>query len=485
MQIKLLHKGLLLVAIPLCFEITIFGILMNLQNKIEHEADIATRNKKINDAVNGILSSLFGLGKYNSRDAIFRPGARKVMQGYLAQIEDRFAELENLTQSEPELYNSVEECKNALLQAKEHILRIQVQLRQAQSPEESKEVLNSARKALDGYLNQTMTAGLLELANRSSQKANDAHSRDLRFRIQILLKAALTASFIVAITAAFLYSRNLSGRLLTLRENASRLAKSESLLPEMQGTDEISELDRSFHYAGELIATATKMRQEVSSMITHDLKTPVQSIRSFLEMLEHGSLGEVNAQGQALMKVANDESKRMLTLIDSLLQLEKLRSGNAKLKIVDLDIKELLDRCVNSIEMIATTKKIEIKRDYQSIEFEGDSFWLEQAFLNILSNAVKYSPRRSIVLITARRNGNILEVRVKDNGPGISESEKARIFEMFHRVEATVSQASGTGVGLTIAKELIELQNGTIRLESELGKGSEFILTIPVRANLS
>jgi signal transduction histidine kinase len=135
--------------------------------------------------------------------------------------------------------------------------------------------------------------------------------------------------------------------------------------------------------------------------------------------------------------------------------------------------------------MIATTKKIEIKRDYQSIEFEGASFWLEQAFLNILSNAVKYSPRRSIVLITARRNGNILEVRVKDNGPGISESEKARIFEMFHRVEATVSQASGTGVGLTIAKELIELQNGTIRLESELGKGSEFILTIPVRANLS
>jgi signal transduction histidine kinase len=224
------------------------------------------------------------------------------------------------------------------------------------------------------------------------------------------------------------------------------------------------------------------MRQEVTAMITHDLKTPLQSIRSFLEMLHHGMLGELNEQGDALLTLSEKESMRMVGLIDSVLQLERIRSGSVGLKVADLTVGDLLDKSADAVQVLADEKQIELKREYEQVKAEtiqGDGFWLEQVLVNILSNAIKFSPPKTSVIVTVQSSPALLVIRISDKGPGIPKEERKLVFERFHRVASTSSNIAGSGLGLTISKELVELHHGTIDIESEVGSGSTFNIRLP------
>ncbi|MBI2810867.1 MAG: PAS domain-containing protein [Candidatus Melainabacteria bacterium] len=224
-----------------------------------------------------------------------------------------------------------------------------------------------------------------------------------------------------------------------------------------------------------------KLRREVVAMITHDLRTPLGTIKIFMEMQKDGMLGELNERGLRLLELADRESKRMATLLDGVLTLEKIRSGNMTLEPVTIDLFDLLNSCSQALALIAQEKNIKIElKPFEKISIKGDRVWLEQVVINIVSNALKFSPQDSQVTLGARCvEERLAEITIADQGPGVPEADRLKIFERFHRVTAT-SHKVGHGLGLSICKDLILLHNGSISCESTQGKGCTFIILLPL-----
>lgn len=171
----------------------------------------------------------------------------------------------------------------------------------------------------------------MELGSSALQPSDYVVSNKIRDQIRTLLNWALVMSVLFAMIGATLYTKHIAGRLSLLSNNASRLGRGEPLLAPVAGRDEVAELDKNFHHAAKLIEEAKRMRQEVTAMVTHDLKTPLQSIRSYLEMLENGLFGELNDEGTRLLSRAEKSCLHMVTLINSVLQVEQLRAGKMQL----------------------------------------------------------------------------------------------------------------------------------------------------------
>ena len=146
-----------------------------------------------------------------------------------------------------------------------------------------------------------------------------------------------------------------------------------------------------------------------------------------------------------------------------------------------IELAPLLDQCIGSVKLLAEEKGVTIALSHGQPDFvvNGDAFWLEQVFVNILSNAIKFTSANSTVSVRTHNSDNRVEIRILDRGPGIPEKDLKLIFDRFHRVQSSAS-VPGTGLGLPIAKELIELHHGSIGVESTVGKGSTFILKLPL-----
>jgi signal transduction histidine kinase len=480
MQLKLLHKGLLLVSIPLCFEITIFSILINLQNQAEVEAQRITTNKKINDSVNAMLRNVLHLGRIQTTYSLARFNTSSFNRN-IADVFKHFDELDALTRNDPSLNQEVKVCRSALVAARIELNHIKQELQEATS-DELPGIMKRSRRELDRDLDEAFQAGLLNLAEKSYQGTDETRSRKLREKVTIVLKYALGASVLMGLFGAFMFSRHLVGRMQRLGKNANRLAKGQQLAPIEGGNDEVAELEKSFHYAASLIAKATKMRQEVTSMITNDLKVPLEYIAQFLNGLKSGELGTVDEQGDMLLTLSQKESVRMEGLIERVLDLEKIRSGTLKIKFAPIDVKAMLAKSVDSVQLLADEKSMTLQRDYEkapNVTIQGDTFWLEQVVVNVLSNAIKFSPTKTTVTAAVQISAKEVVIRISDMGPGISKEDRKLVFERFHRISANSNGIAGSGLGLTISRELIELHEGSIDIDSELGAGSTFNIRFP------
>jgi PAS domain S-box-containing protein len=222
-----------------------------------------------------------------------------------------------------------------------------------------------------------------------------------------------------------------------------------------------------------------RIRREVTAMITHDLKSPLQSVRSFFEMLGLGRFGEINEKGSKLLRMAEEQIMRMSDLIQSVLQLEQLRSGRSALETATVDLKDLMNESIEAVQLLADDKEITFDMDLSEASACGEAKWIKQIFVNILVNAINYSPSKSTVRATSQSLDKFSEVRISDKGPGLNEQEKLMIFERFNRLGRKGDGLGGSGLGLTICKELIALHEGYIKVESEPGQGSTFVLGFP------
>jgi|AGTN01.2.fsa_nt_gi Signal transduction histidine kinase len=475
-----MHKGLLLVSIPVCFEIGMFSVLIGLQERVEQEAQRLDHKRKVNEAVNVIIRDVAKVGLIKKRYLQENTVTESTLRGLIDNLLKEFSKLEDLCRDDPELLHSVLLSKKAVLDAKDEIRNVKVELQKVSSPEEFTQVLVGSRKRLDAALASALNAGVLDLANKTEQGADLEKNLQDRHQITIILRCAMWLSVALGLLLALWYSRSLTLRIMRLKENASLFANRKPLHQVMKGDDEIAELDRAFHEATRLIETATRNEQEAIAMITHDLRTPLQTIRNYMEMLKAGILGNLNDQGTKLLNLSERESQRMTTLINGVLTLEKLRSGNKTLNLESVDVPGLLDECANALQLVASQKKISIKIEPSDpLEIQGDRVWLEQVLINIVSNALKFAPPKTQVTMSVAVTGDNVEIRIKDQGPGIPVEDQEKIFERFHRVQTT-SHRVGSGLGLSICKELIQLHHGSISCESQPGDGSTFIILLPL-----
>ena len=218
--------------------------------------------------------------------------------------------------------------------------------------------------------------------------------------------------------------------------------------------------------------------------ISHELKTPIASIMMSLKLLKDGRTGALGADQLELVDSIRDDSDRLLKIVGELLKMAQVETGNIQLDIQPLQPSHVVEMAVHALQQQAHAKGIRIVREMESDQqVLGDADKVTWVMINFLSNAIRYAPESSeIVLSTIGQSGNRVRFSVRDSGPGIDPGFQEKLFEKYFKVPG--SNQSGTGLGLAISKEFIKAMGGSIGVESEPGKGSEFYFLLPVLSEL-
>jgi two-component system sensor histidine kinase ChiS len=229
-----------------------------------------------------------------------------------------------------------------------------------------------------------------------------------------------------------------------------------------------------------------KLKTEFFTNISHELRTPLNVISSTVQLLK--SLDPTRQLGEEsirkYLKIMNNNCYRLLRLINNLIDTTRLDGGYIKLHLKNNNIVSVIEDITQSVAEYIKSKNIDIIFDTEVEEkyLAIDEDMIERIMLNLLSNAVKFTNEKGKIFINIMDLGNFVEIRVRDTGIGIPEDKIDYVFERFAQVDKTTTRKTeGSGIGLSLVKSLIEMHEGTIRLKSKLGEGSEFIITLPVR----
>jgi PAS domain S-box-containing protein len=229
-----------------------------------------------------------------------------------------------------------------------------------------------------------------------------------------------------------------------------------------------------------------RMKTELVSMVAHELRSPLTSISGFSELLMDRSVD--GAQAQEYASIILKESNRLSELINKYLDISRIESGRSQLKKAPLDVREVIDKVLDINLQQANRKRIKVTLDMPPTlsAVSADRDMIEQVVLNLFTNAVKYSPEGTEIVVRMMEKAADIVVEVEDHGYGIPEKSLQRIFDKFYRVSenAKVRDATGSGLGLSLVKEIVEAHGGEVAVRSQVGVGSTFCFTLPKTADV-
>ena len=228
-------------------------------------------------------------------------------------------------------------------------------------------------------------------------------------------------------------------------------------------------------------ARVAKLQSDFVNKVSHDLRTPLTSIRMFVETLQMGRIQDPERQQEALGIVA-EETERLSGLINRLLDWARMESGKRTFHLVRQTVEPVVDAALHAIEAHTLNQRVKIEREVAAglPAVLADREALTEALLDLLANAVKYTGAEKHIAVKAWASGPTVFLAVADNGPGIPQREQKRIFEKFYRASDALRRSiDGTGLGLAMAKHVVSRHGGRIEVESEVGKGSTFTISLP------
>lgn len=250
-----------------------------------------------------------------------------------------------------------------------------------------------------------------------------------------------------------------------------------------------SQEERSFFCVIDNISERKELertKQEIISMVSHDLRSPIATVSGFLDLLGAGAIGSLDKNGEKLRSFASSAVARMLTLINDLLGLERIKAGMLNLECDEFPLDPVIAEAVASVTGWASEKKIMFNYDQTGFTAYGDKDRIAQVLANLCGNAAKFSPKNSTVRVEAIYGVTGIRISVKDKGRGVPPELRESIFERFQQASSEDSKMkSGSGLGLAICKALVELHGGKIWVESEENRGSSFIFELPHRPKSS
>lgn len=601
MRVSLSVKVIVFVALLLGVELGFVGMLSNIHQQAEAEVERSMKSKRVIDALNIISKEMYKMV------LVFNNSTFNIVT---VQKED----LDSAQRVSMEQYEILkEEFKDdaanlAIVKASERaalqglLLFRTIQLDPSQLLQLNDPVFRRGQlKKLKVFAKSVMSEEFVDLGRQEKRIFEDSHlnQSNLRNQQEQTLFGGIIVTVMISLAITFYLVRRVAMRLNTMTENTQRLAAGKPLHEAMTGTDEIAQLDQTFHdmaealresarkeravienardvicsldeegkflavnpaasrlflrdpadligrryisliYGedvhnvlhsvenimrgaqqeetqdsfearvvrpnGEIIDTmwsvhwssrdrslfcvvhdeterkqAERMKQEVVAMVTHDLRTPVAIVRNFLEMLDNKMLGELNQKGQDLAKVADRSTMQMLSLINDLLDIEKIKAGMLQLYVEDIPLKDLLETACKPMQSLAEDLHINVQVEALDVEVRADEERVVRVITNLLSNALKFSPQSSTITVKAQIKDNYAVVSVCDQGRGIPRGLLPTIFDRFTQVKASDARVKGgSGLGLAICKAIVELHGGNIWVESTEDKGSTFSFTLP------
>ena len=496
-------KGILVISIPLFTQAIFVGTLIKsatedaeAQRWAVHTKDVITR---IEEAYRWLLESNAGV-----RDLLVleRPRSSESVERDLARATEAIAQLRELVADNLAQQDRVDDlaaqCREfrALLSSMERLASSGQRARAGARLDEAAAALSALRSKIDVILAEETR--LDQLRRDRSTRANSWHFWVLTWG------GAITVALTLGL--ALLFFKQIVTRLEVLRENTRRLAEGRGLALPLAGEDELAQVDRAFHE----MASSLDMQKQENEMfvysVSHDLRSPLINLQGFSHELKSSSRDleaalfesagmpiSVVEKGRKLLKENVAESiyyiqaavDRLSRIIDSLLLLS--RAGRVHYKWQTVDVGSVVGRVVDALHDSIREKRAEVVVNTLP-EACGDPTALEQIFGNLLSNAVKYldpaRPGRIEIGDGAGLPGEIPaglnRYYVKDNGLGIPEAYHARVFAAFNRLHAAA--APGEGIGLALARRMVERHGGSIWLESAPGVGTTFFVTLPAQS---
>lgn len=230
------------------------------------------------------------------------------------------------------------------------------------------------------------------------------------------------------------------------------------------------------------LAEASKHKSQFLANMSHELRTPMNAILGYTELILDNIYGEPSEKMRGVLTRVQSNGKHLLGLINDVLDLSKIEAGQLTLTLADYSIKDVIHSVFSSVESLAKAKDLALNLDLpQNIPVaHGDERRLKQVLLNLVGNAIKFTDKGEVAIKAASENGSLV-LKVRDTGPGITKEDQLKIFDEFQQADSsTTKEKGGTGLGLAISKRIVEMHGGRLWVESSLGHGSTFSVTVPI-----
>ncbi len=228
---------------------------------------------------------------------------------------------------------------------------------------------------------------------------------------------------------------------------------------------------------------ARSSRASFLATVSHELRTPLHAIIGFNELVSDGSAGPVNATQQEYLGDARAAAQHLMTLITDVLDYAKSDAGRLTFAADQVHVGPVMEEVSALVEGLAAKKELKLTHSCDDgLTLVGDALRVKQVLLNLVANAVKFTPKRGTVQLLARAAGSVCELTVRDSGPGIALEDQARVFEPFHQADSSKARRhSGTGLGLALVKRWAEAMGGCVDLDSQPGAGTSFTVSLPLQ----
>ncbi|HDR7517643.1 envelope stress sensor histidine kinase HitS [Bacillus mobilis] len=267
----------------------------------------------------------------------------------------------------------------------------------------------------------------------------------------------------------------------TIIEPIQKIAKGDfsvKIRNEERYDGEIGVLVKSINDMTDELNAMEKMRQEFVSNVSHEIQSPLTSIKGFARALQDGNLSE--EKRKHYLTIIETETTRLSKLSQNLLKLTLLESEEYTPERVTYRLDQQLKQIVLNSEPLWAEKEIELELDLEKVHVTADQESMSQVWINLIHNSIKFTPSGGTITIHLQKHEKFVEIRICDTGIGITEEQKQHIFERFYKADSSRNRTyGGSGLGLAIVKKVLDLHQGEIKVESEEGKGTEFIVCIP------
>jgi len=330
--------------------------------------------------------------------------------------------------------------------------------------------------ALDAYVNLHET--------RANELVIDSRARSAR--AEVITQQLVIAVVLLGLGLAGLATYSILYPLRRVQEHIRRIGQGTfGQSVNVEAPSDLRELVDAVNWMGKKLQELDDMKAEFLAHVSHELRTPLASIREGTQLLMDEIPGPLSREQRETLRIIKDSSERLIRLISTLLDLSKMAAGMMDYQIAPTDLLRLAETSVDKVRLLAEGKRIQILTEAPPgrVWVPADGARIEQVLDNLLSNALKFSPEGATVNIRLHLDGKagVAHVSVADTGPGIPPEDLPHIFERFYQGRAyTKNTLAGSGLGLALAKKVVEAHGGRIWVESDLGKGTTVHFTLPL-----
>jgi two-component system, NtrC family, sensor histidine kinase GlrK len=313
-----------------------------------------------------------------------------------------------------------------------------------------------------------------------------SRSRESSAQAEAVTEQLVLLALVFGITLAGFASYTILRPLRQLQSHIKQIGQGNFRTPlNIRAPSELRDLVDAVNRMGTKLQELDDMKEEFLAHVSHELRTPMASIQEGTHLLLDEIPGPLVQEQRTTLRIMADSSRRLITLISTILDLSKMNAGMMEYRIIPTDIKRVADISVNKVQLLADAKHVQLLLETpgRHVWVKADVFRVEQVLDNLLSNALKFSSEGGIVKVVMKPDLNVgtLEVSVTDGGPGIVAEDLPYIFERFYQGRTKAKHAApGSGLGLALAKNVVEAHGGRIWIESEAKKGTTVRFTLPL-----